>query len=279
MKTIVCRLFRGPHRIAFVSFLATCFAVTSYAQTSTFQDGVNGYSGTEDNILIAGSNANNNYGGNPSMLAGYDGFVPRRNLLRFDLSSLSLNPGESVSSASITLNLNARPTSGPVEIGVYEVIAANAGWVEGSSNGAIEAGASSWNYLSTGATPPAGSTTWDGGSNGALEGWPGSVSPMDVATITTTTALGTKITFDLSPAVVEGWINNPGSNGGVVLSSTAGPPNSNNYLAGFDASEDGTVALRPSFEVSVIPEPGSASLLGGMVAMGVVLLGLRRRRS
>lgn len=74
-----------------------------------------------------------------------------------------------------------------------------------------EAGASSWNYLSTGATPPAGSTTWDGGSNGALEGWPGSVSPMDVATITTTTALGTKITFDLSPAVVEGWINNPGA--------------------------------------------------------------------
>lgn len=268
----------GALPIFSLSIASLFFGTSLQAQTFTFQEGVGGYSGTEDTFIDnTSSGAVRNYGANPSLAVGYNTFNIRRALMRFDLTSLSLAPGESVSSASITLNLNAAPVSGPEEIGVYEVALANVGWVEGTANGARQVGSSSFNYRITESTDPA-STTWDGGSNGALEGWPGSVTPMDTVTINTGTTLGTDFTFDLDTLLVEDWINNPSNNAGVVFSPTAGPPNSNNYLASFDASEDGTIAVRPIFEVTVVPEPSSAGLLAGIAALAFVLSGSRRRR-
>lgn len=260
-----------------LSILTLCVAGTLQAQTFTFQDGVGGYSGTEDTFIVSGSGATLNYGANQSIPVGYNTFNIRRALMRFDLSSLSLAPGESVASASITLNLNAAPVSGAEEIGVYEVALANVGWVEGTANGTRQVGSSSFNYRITESTDPA-STTWDGGSNGALEGWPGSTTPMDTATVDVGTALGTDFTFDLDLTLVESWINNSSTNAGVVFSPTAGPANSNNYLASFDSSEDGTIAFRPSLEVSIIPEPSAAGVLVGLGALAFACVGTRRRR-
>jgi hypothetical protein len=270
----------GIHVLLKCSLSAAAFCIGSslQAQTFTFQDGVGGYSGTEDTFIEnTSAGVVRNYGANQSIPVGYNTFNIRRALMRFDLTSLSLAPGESVSSASITLNLNAAPVSGPEEIGVYEVALANAGWVEGTANGTRQVGSSSFNYRITESTDPA-STTWLGGSNGALDGWPGSTTPMDTATINTGTILGTDFTFNLDTALVESWITNSSNNAGVIFSPTAGPANSNNYLASFDASEDGTIAVRPRLEVSIIPEPSAAGLLVGMAALAFALSGMRRRR-
>ena len=79
------------------------------------------------------------------------------------------------------------------------------------------------------------------------------------------------IWFELTD-VVQGWIDNPGSNHGIALT------NSLNRVMGFYSFQDGTVSpnLRPSLMIETVPEPAAAASL---FAGGALLAFLDRRRA
>jgi hypothetical protein len=109
--------------------------------------------------------------------------------LRWDLSSIPA--GATVTSASVTLNVT---NPSPQTYGAYEL---KKSWNEGQL---------SWNQAATGspwATPGAKGTT-DRGAQIA------SVTPTNIA----------PYTFTIPASVVQGWLNTPSSNNGIVLGHT-----------------------------------------------------------
>lgn len=77
--------------------------------------------------------------------------------------------------------------------------------------------------------------------------------------------------FELTD-VVQGWVDNPGSNHGIALT------NGLERVMGFYSFQDGTVSpnLRPSLMIETVPEPAAAS---GLFAGGALLAWLDRRRA
>jgi hypothetical protein len=127
--------------------------------------------------------------------------------LRWDLSSIPA--GATLTSASVTLNVT---NPSPQTYGAYELKKA---WNEGQL---------SWNQTATGtpwATPGAKGTT-DRGSQIA------SVTPTAVA----------PYTFTIPASVVQGWLNTPSSNNGIVLGHTT------NFDGFIFSTKEGTTAPR-----------------------------------
>jgi hypothetical protein len=123
--------------------------------------------------------------------------------LRWDLSQIPA--GATVTSATVTLNIS---NPSPQTYGVFELKRA---WSEGQVN---------WNVAATG-------TPWaTAGAKGATDRGSqiASVTPTNVA----------PYTFTIPASVVQGWLNDPSSNNGIVLAHTT---NSDGFV--FD-SRDGT---------------------------------------
>jgi hypothetical protein len=109
--------------------------------------------------------------------------------LRWDLSSIPT--GATVSSATVTLNVT---NPSPQTYGVYELKKA---WNEGQLT---------WNQAATG-------TPWaTAGAKGATDRGAqiASVTPTQIA----------PYTFTVPASVVQGWLNNPSSNNGILLAHT-----------------------------------------------------------
>src|SRR5919107_256954 len=106
--------------------------------------------------------------------------------LRWDLSQIPA--GSTVTSATVTLNIS---NPSPQTYGVYELKRA---WSEGQVN---------WNQAATG-------TPWaTAGAEGATDRGPqiASVTPTNIASYT----------FSIPAPVVQGWLNDPSSNNGILL--------------------------------------------------------------
>lgn len=216
----------------------------AHAQSSlSFQDGASpspAYAGTRDTRLKSGS-PNTNYGtSDPLNVDG--GAEDISTLLKWDLGSIP--PGSSVNAVSITVNVTNAST---VSYEVYEVLRA---WVEG--NGTMGSGAS-WNVFD-------GTVAWE--AAGAQGGLDRSSTPVGVLTAS---ALGPH-TFSLNAngvAVVQGWVNNPGSNRGLIVQDYAG----SNALA-FNSRENAAPANRPRLTVVGLwagaPSPAPTASAAGL---------------
>jgi len=186
------------------------------------QYGLNGYTGTEDTYLWDGQSDGDPYGASVKMtLCGYDVGDRQRPLLRFDLTSIS--PGTTITSGILWL-YNYEEHGGSGDYVAYETTTA---WDEASAT---------WNLAATGQSW----TTPGGDYNPAAE----------ICRITKDpAAVDQWMAFDITSAV-QGWIDNPSSNIGMIIKVD----NEAAMIANrFHSSAVATQSLRPKLVVSDLP--------------------------
>ena len=178
-----------------------------------FQEGVNGYSGTTDAYINRWA-ATTNYGNATTFSVRYND--EHAGLVRFDLAALA--PGSTVTAATLELYVVSSGNSNHLQVDAYQLLHA---WGESSVT---------WNtpWSSPGANAV-------GADRAATPAASALVTPNDV---------GRWITLDLR-ALVQGWVNAPGTNHGVLLRATAAIPNGGIVTYSFAASEYSETARRP----------------------------------
>jgi glucose/arabinose dehydrogenase len=222
---------------------------TNQPTTVTLQQGLNGYAGTTD-VSISNQYAQYN-GGNgltnftdPQMglwqLSGSSGYSVE-NLIRF--SNLGVPAGSTVSGASLTLRVDTWAANAVIR-GYYVA----APWSATPGPNGTQLG---WLHRGTGqdwAAPGA-----RGQGTDVLAGKSFAISGIQAIG-------GQNITVQLDPAVVQGWIDNPSSNQGLLLvNETTGA------VVRLNTSEHGTATFRPKLSVTYAsgtptPQPGSLQL-------------------
>ena len=119
----------------------------SGAETISFKQGVNGYTGTDDNMMYSSARADRN-GGGYHIGAGdgpWNTPAVTRSLLRFDLSGFAFNYS-AINSITLKLYHNGAAKTG---LNIYPIMPANEDWSEGTGDlnpGSEQTGASCWNY-------------------------------------------------------------------------------------------------------------------------------------
>lgn len=238
------------------------------SEVVTLRDGVDGYAGTRDTGIY--NRRDHNYGASTALFIGNQGDGhDQRILLYFDLSAYA---GRTVV-GDVTLSLLQAPSTfvGTFSIGVFQISVANAGWIEGAGNGtSATTGEPNWAYSSAGDA-----VAWAG--SGGLSTPGVDYVGAQLGTLVYDTALGfSTVTVTISSTVVQGWIDNPGSNAGLLLMRTDTDPVA--AFGRYRTSEEATISARPAltFELASIPEPATqAAWAGGMALAGVACM--RRR--
>jgi hypothetical protein len=189
-----------------------------------------GYGGTRDTYMISGAAyETRTYGTCSSVRVGIEaGTWVERALFAFDLTSIA-SQSVDVEAASLTLTTLATSSSAGTAITPYRVTSA---WGEGNGTCYGSGSGASWN------TSVDSSTEWTtpGGDFGAAAGPPVTVG-----------RTGT-FEFPISAAIVQGWIDAPSTNHGVLLAShneTTG-----DEYKDFCTKEDAAAANRPSLTIS-----------------------------
>jgi hypothetical protein len=238
----------------------------STAQATSFQDGLDGYAGTDD-ISPLQDAPSYPYGTAAAITIGYNGGQSRSAALRFDLSALA---GQTVQSAYLTLTKNANSSADSTftgTAGVYAMHPANAGWVEAEST---------WNSAASGLNwkDSAGADLPDAlGFGGSYD----STSPLATFPIMgDAEAPGTVHTVVIPAALVQNWIDNPAQNAGFALAAATGLSGSSCWYAA--SSENTNPAWRPMLIINEpVPEPGTLALLStGLI--GLLCYAWRKRR-
>ena len=112
-------------------------------------------------------------------------------LLKWDLSTIPV--GAKISSASVTLNVTNNSTE------TYQAYELKRPWVESATTWRLYAAGNSWQTAGAKGSLDRGTTV------------AGNVSPSTTG----------KQTFALSPGVVQGWVDNPASNNGIIIANEA----------------------------------------------------------
>jgi len=225
------------HCVVSVMFLPVLFAAEDV--TYVLQNGLVGYEGTSDTILIAGRDTSGkNYGALSAILVGDRTSVERRTLLRFDLSKLK---GAKITKDAVLeltqVNLGGFP-EGTFEIGLFLLSPKNASWIQGTGDQGKGVDAlpnePAWDFRVSG--PPR--ESWLGGLSVS-----GEASEPQIATFTYDTANNRQsVEITIPAAIVQSWIDSPDKNGGVLMMKTNGPAEG---FGGFFSSEHNQVELRP----------------------------------
>ena len=182
---------------------------------------------------IAERSPNKNYGGVTSI--GADGDVPDGSgqdesaLIRWNLSSIA--PGTSVETASVTLNV----TNSSVH--TYKAYALKRAWTEAAATWKLYAAGSQWQIA---------------GARGQLD------RAAEVAGTIWPATTG-KLTFALSPEVVQRWVDNPAAYQGIII---ADETNTDGF--DFDSRENSDASLRPQLTITwrTTPTQSDAVLVG-----------------
>src|SRR5215211_5603244 len=163
-----------------------------------------------------------NYGAATSL--GVNGNVPSGSgkdkfaLLKWDLSGIA--PSTQINSASVTLSVTtASPQS-------YQAYVLNKPWVESSAT---------WNVYSSG-------KPWE------VAGAKGSLDKEATVAGTITPSVKGKNTLTLPLAVVQGWVDNPATNQGIIIANPASTRGFN-----FNSREDNDPNQRPQLTLDLIP--------------------------
>lgn len=249
-----------------IGFAAGFLALAPLASAAlfTFQDGLNGYDGTQDASLYVGDpNAGGlgrgvNTGGAPAILARGD----HRAVLSFDLSSLA---GQTVT-ADATLTLTMADNHTGVPFSVYQISDANAGWSQGDNPAYAPAdlGDVTYEYRISN------TSAWVGGDG--LEGSGGYTHTATASGVGG--AYNTTVDLTIPQALVQHWIDV--ANAGLLINS-----DTLYTTIQFRSSEDsdGTLgtSIRPKLQITTnaVPEPATISSLG--LIAGALLLGRRRK--
>lgn len=257
------------------SFFLASATPNSLAVMVSFQEGISGYAGTDDNFLMDPGTGfqNENMGArNATQLGNASPISTRRVILRFDVSSLA-GLYSSIDSATITLRKANGPTGGGTDSAdMYAISDSNAGWVEGvgSFTPASNDGSSSW-------VSSASPTAWVGGGGGGTLG----ALQDSIANVSGNDAANTFYVFTLDPSLVDHWITT--ANAGVVIkegNEIDGAGSGTDLQIEFYSAQFGAIAdapVRPKLEVSyseAIPEPASLSLLG---LASLLMVGCRKK--
>jgi hypothetical protein len=219
------------------------------------QDGLDGYGGTDDCLLYAPSVvADVNYGASASFACGLNRWGERQvALIRFDLAEV---PKARVTAACLELHANA--STYPYRDIVVEaapIAPANAGWSQGANDGERVpiAGTPCWNQLAYG------KRGWAGSPGLCTPGTDYLTEP--VATATMHKGSSEWVVFELSPGLVQRWLDEPQTNAGLRLCPT-GERLEKGDIGAFDASEAGPdPALRPKLVLTLEDRPGLAEEL------------------
>jgi len=195
----------------------------------SFQDGVNGYSGTRDTKLKSGS-PSTNYGSATKL--ELDGSPDESSLLYWDLASIS--SGSIIQSVDITVNVTNTSNAN------YEFYQLQRPWVEGEATWNEYASGQGWQVAGADGSGDRGSTVL-----GAI----------------TASSTGLK-TISLNAdgvAVVQSWVDNPSSNHGFIILDYI---NSNGL--DFSSRETGTVSNRPKLAMAYTGASQAGSTLASM---------------
>lgn len=244
------------------------------ADTATFREGLNGYTGASDNWLgsfdhpTAGFR-NLNFGADALGIgdgsSDGSGSDLRRPILRFDVSSL---PGNAIiTSATLTLRESfLGPSSGNFTFSVYQIANANAGWIEGTGAYTLAAtGESTWNNKAHPSTPWAGSAGLSTAVTDYIAAAVGSGS------FTRNDNVENSINISLPTTLIDYWRTT--ANAGLLIRSDV-EATLLQHNQGFASGENATALFRPTLTVEFIPEPSAAMLVG----LGVVFLARVRNR-
>jgi len=280
------RSVRSPSLLACATLLAGFTSALS-AQTFSFQEGLDGYSGTSDtNISQHNGGDDINYGSSNVLTTRYSNGSSaglsenglniaresRNILIRFD----DLGLAGTVASASITLTIAsiASASSPPgqntnVQFLAYQMFTP---WSESEATWNISATDSAWN------TP---------GARGEVD--------RDLTPLFTSTSYriqgtsdvnlfpGDTITIPLPTSLVQAWLDDPSSNYGILVSVGASSKDRFPSVS-FYSSEAENASLRPQLTITgdlalaQIPEPSSAAALLGLGGLATAALRRNRRR-
>lgn len=187
--------------------------------TVSFQDGIDGYSGTRDTKFV--SNAPGaNYGSATTL--DVDGSPDASTLLYWDLAAIP--PGNTVQSVQITLNVTNTSANN------YELYELKRSWVESEAT---------WNEYATGQDWQTAGASGSGDRGFTAIGAISALSP-GLATISLNTA---------GVALVQSWIDDPSSNHGIIIQDYYG---SSDGMV-FTSRDTSFVAKRPKIAVTYAP--------------------------
>lgn len=226
-------------RFALAVALLGSVASVAGAQTHTFQDGADGYDGTQDASLYPGVESDFNTGGQIVTYAN----TGTRSIYKFDLSSLK---GKKVSGpATLTLSIANTSMDEPatVPFSLYAIADANADWKQGNNGfaAADDEGEVTYNHR---AHPK---TAWAGTAGMSTSGTDFKVPALDSDTYDQSPAAeAKKIELTLPAELVQHWID--GINAGVLLSADSAPG-----AVQFYSSEAVNLANRPKLTVQTSP--------------------------
>ena len=191
--------------------------------TVSFQDGLNGYSGTRDTKLLTES-PGSNYGESTEL--ELDGSPAQAGLVYWDLTSIP--EGSVVQSVDITLEITNKSDDS------YEFYELKRPWLEGEATWMESGSGQSWQVA---------------GADGLEDRGTSAVG----AIIDLSKGLRTILLNDTGVAVVQAWVNNPAINHGFIIQDYI---NASDGLD-FSSREDDTVSNRPKLTVTYLGEPTS----------------------
>lgn len=250
-------------------------AMPSAAAIATFQQGVDGYTGTSDTQVSAGVKKGNNYGAqNVLWVAGTNGSDPGPNhqsMIKFD-DIFGAAPGQvaaggTITSATISLyHYVSFITNGTNAVDLHQILIDIPDYGTGD-DAAATAGQASWYSREAGGASDWG-TLGDSDDEGPVTGEDFASTAAGTVGASHLTA-GGFLNVDVT-ALVQSWYDGSEDNFGVSIR-----PGVDGTSEGFYSSEWSDASLRPVLTINYeVPEPASLMLVGA-----AFLAMIPRRRS
>ena len=189
----------------------------------SFQDGVYpsaAYTGSVDSRILDG-NPNTIYGTDTESIVGYQtpSFGHKRLLINFDITYLP--EGAAVKKAVLTLYTGSTVRETPS----FAFYSLTQDWVEAEST---------WNNYAAAGTWAAAGGDYTAGA---------------ISNVVTVTSTAKAYSWEITPSVVQGWIDYPGDTPGIIMIMQGESTATVTTDASFCMSENATAGLRPKFTV------------------------------
>jgi lysophospholipase L1-like esterase len=236
-----------------MSNLRSATTIGGGTQTVVLRQGLNGYNGSEDNLLMD-IRANENYGAGVDLQIGRHGSEPNplitaisRSLVRFDVSAIP--PEATIVSATLKAFSYQRDSSTPMDVGAFRV---TKHWNEGTRTSfGQQTGSSCWTAarLNQLAWSQAGVGA---ASNSAQNDDPSFDRYATAEDITTVTAINAWYEWDVKNAV-ERWRSGEWNNEGLAMIALSESVQNNRWFHSSEATVNQT--LRPTLEVTYVSTP------------------------